>query len=42
MGRMKGLAVILGAAVLMAVVAACGNGAGPTSLSDEVPTPARS
>ena len=40
MGRMKGLAAILGVAVLMAVVAACGNGAGPTSLSDEVPTPA--
>ena len=40
MSRMKGLAAILGAAVLMAVVAACGNGAEPTSLSDEVPTPA--
>ena len=40
MGRMKGLAAILGVAVLMVVVAACGNGAGPTSLSDEVPTPA--
>ena len=40
MGRMKGLAAILGAAVLIAVVAACGNGAEPTSLSDEVPTPA--
>ena len=40
MGRMKGLAAILGVAVLMAVVAACENGAGPTSLSDEVPTPA--
>ncbi len=40
MGRMKGLAAILGAAVLMAVVAACGNGAGPASLSDEVSTPA--
>ena len=39
MGRMKGLAAILGAAVLMAVVAACGNGAEPTSLSDELPTP---
>ncbi len=40
MGRMKGLAAILGVAVLMVVVAACGNGAEPTSLSDEVPTPA--
>ena len=39
-GRMKGLAAILGAAVLMALVVACGNGAEPTSLSDEVPTPA--
>ena len=39
MGRMKGRAAILGAAVLMAVVTACGNGAEPTSLSDEVPTP---
>ena len=37
MGRMKGLAAILGVAVLMAVVAACGNGAGLPSLSDEVP-----
>ena len=42
MNRMKGLAAILGAAVLMAVVAACGNEVGPTSLSDEVPTPAPS
>ena len=40
MGRMQGLAAILGVAVLMAVVAACGNGAEPTSLSHEVPTPA--
>ncbi len=35
---MKGLAAILGVAVLMVVVTACGNGAEPTSLSDEVPT----
>ena len=40
MNRIKGLALGVGAAVLMAVVAACGNGAEPTSLSDEVPTPA--
>ena len=40
MNRIKGLALGLGATVLMAVVAACGNGAEPTSLSDEVPTPA--
>ena len=40
MNRIKGLAAILGAAVLMAVVAACGSGAGPTPLSDEVSTPA--
>ena len=40
MGRMKGLAAILGAAMLVAVVAACGNGAEPTSLSDQVSTPA--
>ena len=40
MGRVKGLAAILGAVVLMAVVAACGNGAEPTALSDEVPTQA--
>ena len=40
MGRMKGLAAILGVAVLMAVVAACGDGAEPASLSDEVPTQA--
>ncbi len=40
MGRVKGLAAILGVAVLMAVVAACGNGAEPTPLSDEVPAPA--
>ncbi len=33
MGRMKGLAAVLGVAVLMVVVAACGNG-------DEVPTQA--
>ena len=38
MGRMKGLAAILGVAVLMAVVAACGSAAEPTSLSDGVPT----
>ena len=42
MSRMKGLAAIFGAAVLMAIVAACGNGAEPTSLSDEVPTQALS
>ena len=30
MGRMKGLAAILGLAVLMAVVAGCGDGAAPT------------
>ena len=41
MGMMRGLAAILGVAALMAVVAACGNGAEPTSLSDEAPTPAR-
>ena len=40
MGRMKGLVAILGAVLLMVVVAACGNGAEPTSLSDEVPTQA--
>ena len=40
MSWMKGLAAILGAAVLMAVVAACGNGVEPTSLGDEVPTQA--
>ena len=40
MNSMKGFAALLGAAVLMAIVAACGNGAEPTSLSDEVPTPA--
>ena len=43
MSRMKGLAAILGVAVLMVVIAACGNGSKPTSqptsLSDEVPTP---
>ena len=39
MNRIKGLALGLGVAVLMIVVAACGNGAEPTSLSDEVPTP---
>ncbi len=38
--RMEGLAAILGVAVLMVVVTACGNGAEPTSLSDEVSTPA--
>ena len=31
MGRMKGLAATLGVALLMVVVAACGNGAEPTS-----------
>ena len=40
MNRMKGLAAILGGAVLMAVVAGCGNGVEPAPLSDEVPTPA--
>ena len=40
MSGMRSLVAILGAAALMAVVAACGNGAGPTSPSDEVPTPA--
>ena len=40
MGRMKGLAAIFGVAVLIAVVAACENGAEPTSFSDEVPTSA--
>ena len=40
MNRIKGLVLGLGAAVLMAVVAACGNGAEPTSLSNEVLTPA--
>ena len=39
MNRMKGLAAILGAAVLMAVVAACGGAAEPTSSSDGVPKP---
>ena len=38
MNRIKGLPLGLGVAVLMAVVAACENGAEPTSLSDEVPT----
>ena len=38
MSRMKGLVAIRGVAVLMVVVAACGNGAEPTSLSDDVPT----
>ena len=38
MSRIKGLAAIFGAAVLMAVIAACGNAAEPTSLSDEEPT----
>ena len=40
MNRMKALAAILGVAVLLAVVVACGSAAEPTSLSDEVPTPA--
>ena len=40
MRRMKALAATLGVAVLMAVVAACGSAAEPTSLSDEKPTPA--
>ena len=39
MNRIKGLALGLGVAVLVAVVAACGNGAEPTSLG-EVSTPA--
>jgi len=39
MARMKGFAGILGVTVLMAVVAACGSGAEPTSLSDGVTTP---
>ena len=34
MSRIKGPIAVFGAAVLMAVVAACGNGAEPTSLSD--------
>ena len=38
MRRMQALAAILGVAMLMAVLAACGNGAVPTSLSDGVPT----
>ena len=40
MNRMKALAAILGVAVLMAVVAACGSAAEPTSLSDVEPTAA--
>ncbi len=38
MSNLKGLAAIFGAAVLMAVIAACGSAAEPTSLSDEEPT----
>ena len=37
-GKMKGLAAILGVAVLMAVVAACGSGTESTSMSDEAST----
>jgi len=40
MGRLKGFAAILGVAAVMVGVAACGNGAEPTPLSDEVPTQA--
>jgi len=39
MGRVKGLAGILGIAVLMAVLMACGNGAEPTSPIDDAPKP---
>ena len=38
MSRMRGLAAILGIAVLMVVVAACGSGTGPTSTRDEAST----
>ena len=34
------VAAILAVAALMVIGVACGNGAEPTSLSDEVPTPA--
>ena len=40
MRRMKALAAILGAVVLLAVVAACGSAAEPTSIRDEAPTSA--
>ena len=36
----RGFAAIIAVAALMVIGAACGNGAEPTSLSDEVPTPA--
>ena len=36
----RGFAGIIGVAALMVIGVACGNGAEPTSLSDEVPTPA--
>ena len=39
MNRIKGLAAILGVAVLMVVAAACGNGTESTSTSDEVSSP---
>ena len=39
MSRMKGLAAIFGAAVLMAVVAACSNGETPPSTDTISPTP---
>ena len=42
MGRMKGIAAILGVAVLMAVVAACGNGgtlASPETITPDIPPP---
>ena len=35
-----GFAAIIAVAALMVIGIACGNGAEPTSLSDEVPTPA--
>ena len=37
---MRGFAAIIAVAALMVIGVACGNGAEPTSLSDEVPTPA--
>ena len=36
----RGFAAIIAVAALMVIGVACGNGAEPTSLSDEVPTPA--
>ncbi len=36
----RGFAAIISVAALMVIGVACGNGAEPTSLSDEVPTPA--